>query len=185
MARGDQQASGAEGQANANSNEYNANANSLFSSLAPTLESEAAHPAGFDPEDEAAMETGALQSAGGGQSAAVGEGGLLGARTRNSGAVAEAIPASARAAGQNLSQNLLGVRSANAKLKNEQQQAGISGLTNLTGLETGATNNALGEVASNSNANTNAENASWDWSKDILDPALQAGGQAAGAALGG
>ena len=179
MARGNPQASGAAGQSNANANEYNANANSLFGSLAPTLESEVAHPAGFTPEDEAAMETGALQSAGGGQAAAVGQGGLLGARTRNKGAAAEAIPASARVQGQDLSQNLLGIQGANAKLKNEQQQEGISGLTNLTGLETGATNTALGNVAPLVNANTGAANSSWDWAQDTLDPLLSAGGNAA------
>lgn len=120
------------------------------------------------------METGAQQSAGGSQSGAVGQGGLYAARTRNKGGAAAAIADASRGAGQQLSKNLLGIRSANANLKNEQQQAGISGLSNLTGLETGASNNALSNVAGLSNANTNAENASYDWAKDIFDPILQA-----------
>ena len=151
------------------------NANSLYGSLAPTLEGEIAHPAGYAPSDLSAMETGAQQSAGGSQAGAVGQGGLYAARTGNKGAAAAAIADASRGAGQQLSKNLLGIRSANANLKNEQQQAGISGLTNLTGLETGASNNALANIAPLSNANTNSENASWDWSKDLFAPLLSAG----------
>lgn len=184
MARGSDQATGAATTATNNSNAFNANQQSLYSDLAPTLEAEAAHPAGFNPADEAAMETGALQTAGGSQAAAVGAGNLLGARTRNKGAAAAAIPASARATGENLSQNLLGIRGANAKLRNEQQQAGISGLENLTNTETGAENTALGQVAPDVNANTEQENESWNWAKDLLDPALSAAGAAGAAKLG-
>ena len=158
------------------------NANSLYGDLAPTLESEVAHPAGYAPTDLSAMETGAQESAGGSQAGAVGQGGLYAARTRNKGGAAAAIADASRGAGQQLSKNLLGIRSANANLKNEQQQAGISGLSNLTGLETGASNNALGNVANLSNANTNAENASWDWSKDLFAPILDAGAKAAAGA---
>lgn len=183
MARGDQQASGGEGQSNANANSFMGNANSLYGDLAPQLESQAANPQGFSPADESAMETGALQSAGGSQSAAVGQGGLLAARTRNAGAGANAISDASRGAGEQLSKNLLGIRTANAGLKQHQRDTAQSGLEGLTGLETGASNNALGNVASLSNANTNAENASWDWSKDLLSPILGAAGSAAGGYL--
>ena len=155
------------------------NANSLYGNLAPTLEGEVAHPAGYAPSDLSAMETGAQQSAGGSQAGAVGQGGLYAARTGNKGAAAAAIADSSRGAGQQLSKNLLGIRSANANLKNEQQQEGISGLTNLTGLETGAANTALGTIAPLSNANTNAYNSSYDWATDILDPTLKAASGAA------
>lgn len=126
------------------------------------------------------METGAQQSAGGSQAGAVGQGGLFAARTRNKGGAAAAIADASRSAGQQLSKNLLGIRSANAELKNRQQQAGISGLEGLTGLETGASNTALGNVANLSRANTDAANASWDWARDIFAPIVGAGGAAAG-----
>lgn len=174
MARGDQQSQGAAGQSNANANTFMGNANALYGQLTPQLESEVAHPAGYSPEDLAAMETGALQSAGGSQASAVGQGGLLAARTRNSGAAAAAIPEASRAAGQNLSQSLLGIRSSNAQLKERERQAGLSGLEGLTGTETGASNTALGNVASNVNANNGAVKNSWNWATDILDPTLQA-----------
>ncbi len=183
MARGDSTASTAETQSLANSGTAQGNANSLYGSLAPTLEGEVAHPVGFAPSDLSAMETGAQQSAGGSQSGAVGQGGLYAARTGNKGAAAAAIADASRGAGQQLSKNLLGIRSANANLKNDQRQAGISGLTNLTGLETGAANNALSNVAGLSKANTDAENASYDWASDIFAPILSAGGAAAGGRL--
>lgn len=183
MARGDSTASTAEKTSAANSGAFMGNANSLYSTLAPTLESEVAHPAGYAPADLAAMETGAQQSAGGSQAGAVGQGGLYAARTGNKGGAAAAIADASRGAGQQLSKNLLGVRSANAELKNRQQQEGISGLENLTGLETGASNAALGNISGLSQANTAAENASWNWARDIFDPILAAGGTAAGGYL--
>lgn len=174
MARGSSQATGAATQATNNSNTFGGNAGSLFSTLAPALTAEAANPTGYNPSDLAAMNTEAEQSAGGTQAGAVGQGGLMAARTRNKGAAAGAIADSSRGAGEQLSKNALGISVGNARLKEQQRQSGISGLEGLTGLETGATNQALGQVAGDVNANTGAENASWNWAKDILDPALSA-----------
>lgn len=126
----------------------------------------------------AAMRTEAEQGAGGGQAAAVGQGALLGARTRNKGAAAEAVADASRGAGQQLSNSGLRVQTENAGLKNQQRQSALSGLTGLTGMETQASNNALGEVAPNANANTNAANQSWDWAHYLLDPAISAAGSA-------
>lgn len=173
MARGSDQATSAAGTALSNSGTFGGNAGSLYSALAPELTTEAAHPAGFSPTDLAAMDTDAQQSAGGAESGAVGEGLLHAARTRNAGGADAAIGAGVREAGQQLSKGALGVRMANAKLKSQQQQEGLTGLRDLTGLETGAQNTSLGEVAPAVGANTNAENASWDWTK-VLDPVLNA-----------
>lgn len=174
MARGNPQASGAAGQSNANANAFMGNANSLYGDLAPTLESEVANPQGYAPADRTAMETGAQQSAGGSEAAAVGQGGLQAARTRNAGATGKAVSDASRGAGESLSRNLLGIRTADANLKSNQQQQGLSGLEGLTNTETGASNAALGNVAPLTNANTNAENASWDWAQDVLSPVLKA-----------
>lgn len=183
MARGDNQASGAAGQSNSNANQFLGNANQLFGDVAPTLESEAANPQGFAPADEAAMETGAQQTAGGTQAGAVGQGGLLAARTGNAGAAARAVSDSSRGAGEQLSKGLLGVRNANAQLKNTQRQDALTGLQGLTGLETGASNTALADVAPLVNANSNATGSWLD--SDILDPFAKAGGTAAAGALFG
>lgn len=159
------------------------NANGIFSSLGPTLESTLANPQGFSPADEAAMETGAQQSAGGTQAGAVGQGGLLAARTRNAGSTAKAISDASRGAGEQLSQNLLGIRGANAKLKNQQQNTAISGLEGLYNTGVSGGNQALGEVAPLVTANTGAINASYDPFTDIIDPLIAAGGNVGAAQL--
>jgi hypothetical protein len=137
------------------------NANSLYSNLAPSLMSQSAHPAGFSPADEAAMETGALQEAGGSQAAAVGQGNLTAARTRNQGGFGQAIADSSRGAGETLSRGLLGARNANASLKQHQHDTALSGLEGLYGTNVGGANSALGNVAPLVRADTDAENASW------------------------
>ena len=179
MARGDQQAQTAESTANTSANTFGGNANSLYSSVAPQLMQDAAHPTGFTPEQEANMTTAAEQGAGGGQAAAVGQGALLGARTKNAGAAANAISEASRGAQRTLGQNTLGIKLASADLANQKRSQALSELGGLYGTSAGASNNALGEVASNSNANSNAANASWDWAKYTLDPALEAAGNAA------
>lgn len=183
MARGSQQATTAASSAQGFSNTLQGNAAGLYSTLAPTLATEAAHPAGYSPTDLAAMNTAAEQSAGGSEAGAVGQGALHEQRTRNAGSAGAGIAEGVKSAGRNLSTAALGTQLENANLKQKQQQAGIAGEEGLYNTSVGGANNALGEVAGNVNANTNAENASWDWAKDILDPVLQAAGQSSGTIL--
>ena len=129
-------------------------------------------PPGYAGVNLAAADTAEQQSAGGGQSAAVGQGALLAGRTRNAGSADAAVGASTRAVGQQLSEGALQTRLKNAGMKMQQQQAGIGGLGNLY-------SENLGAVAPNVNANTEAENASWDWAKDLMGPMLGAAGGAA------
>jgi hypothetical protein len=138
----------------------------------PELQAEATNPQGYGPAELAEMNTAGQQSAGGTQSGATGEGALLAARTKNPGTAAAAIGQSARTAGEIASKGALGTQVANAQLKQRQQQAGLTGEENLTGLETGAGLTALGQVAPDVNANTGAANESWNWAKYILDPAM-------------
>ena len=167
MARGSPQASGAAGQSNANANAFFGNASSIYGNLAPSLESQAANPQGFGPADEAAMDTAAAQTAGGTEAGAVGAGNLAAARTRNAGGFGSAISDASRGAGETLSRGLLGVKLANANLKQQQRGQALSGLEGLYGTNVGASNQALGNVAGLVNSNTNAENASWDWTKPL------------------
>ncbi len=167
MARGNDQASGAATSAQGISNTAAGNAGALYGTLAPQLESEAAHPAGFAPSDMAAMETGVQQSAGGTQAAATGAGGLMAARTRNSGAPMAAVAKSARTGGEIASEGALGVQVKNAAMKEAQRRAASSELGNLYGVNQNSSVGALGQVASNVNADTNAENASWDWTQGL------------------
>lgn len=180
MARGSDSAKEAATTAQANSNTFSNNSQNLYSSLAPQLIAESAHPAGFTQPDLAAMTTDAQQTAGGSTGAAVGEGLLRSARTRNAGGSDAAIQAGVRSAGQELSKNALGIRTANARMKEGQRRSALGGVQGLLGTETGASNEALGIVPSAVNADVNQQNQSWAWAKNILQPAMQAAGGAAG-----
>lgn len=180
MARGSDQAKEAATTANANAGTYANNSANLYSSLAPQLIAESAHPAGFSQPDLAAMNTDAQQSAGGTGSAAVGQGLLHAARTRNAGGADAAIGAGVRDASQELSKNALGIRTNNARMKEGQRRAALGGLQGLTGTELGGSNQALGVVPDAVNADVNAENASWNGVKYILDPILAAASSGAG-----
>jgi hypothetical protein len=184
VARGSSTAQTASTDALNNSQSYAGNASNIFGDIAPTLEAQAAHPEGMAPTDQAAANTGAEQSAGGTQSAAVGQGALLSARTRNAGGADAAIDSSARRAGQQLSTAGLQTILKNASLKQQQQQNAEGELGNLYGTSVAGGNGALNATAANVNANTSAENASWDWATDILDPMIQAGGAMGAAKLG-
>lgn len=162
MARGSATADTASKTAAANSGTFMNNAQSLYSNVAPMLTSQAANPQGFNAADEAAMETGAMQEAGGTQAAAVGQGNLEAARTRNAGGFGQAVSDASRGAGETLSRGVLGVRNANANLKQHQRDTALSGLEGLYGTNVGGSNAALGNVAPLVNADTNAQNASWN-----------------------
>jgi hypothetical protein len=183
MARGSDQAKTAATTGQNLANTYSGNAGQLFNTLAPVLQSEVAHPPGFTPPDLAAMDTAAQESAGGSMAGAVGQGGLLAARTRNAGAGAAAIGQSARTAQENLGSAAVKTRLANAAEREKQRQSGISGLGALYGENVSGGNQALGIVPQAVNADTNAANQSWDWAKYLLDPAMAASGQAATGAL--
>ncbi len=179
MARGSDQATGAATTAANLSGSLENNAGNLYSGLVPQLQAEAAHPSGIAPTDLAAMKTGAMETAGGSEAGAVGQGALLAARTRNAGGADAAIQGSARDAGRNLSRANLGIDTANAEMKEHQKQAGLGGLEHLYSENLGTGVQSLGQVAPDVNADTNAYNSSFDWAKDILSPVLQASGQAA------
>lgn len=174
MARGSTQATTAASTAQNLSNVAGANAGQVYGQLAPELSAEAAHPAGFDPATEAGMNTAAQQSAGGANAAAVGQGALKAARTRNVGGSDAAIASGERGASDALSKRALDIQGENAQLKNHEQQAGLSGLEGLYSTDLGEAGSSLGQVAGNVNANTSAQNASYDWMTDLVAPLLNA-----------
>ena len=184
MARGSNQATAAATSAQNLSNTGAGNASQLYGALAPELMTEMAHPSGIDPASMAKIRTSNMQAAGGTQAAATGEGALLAGRTRNAGSADAAIAEGARSAGQQLSNANLKTDLADEQLKEAQRKSATSGLESLYGTNTNEALGGLGAVASNVNANTNAANESWDWAKYILDPAMQASGEAAKGYLG-
>jgi hypothetical protein len=178
MARGSQEARTAATSAQNISNTATGNAGALYSTLAPQLMNQAAHPPGMDPTTLAKMDTAVQDSAGGGQAAAVGAGALRAARTRNAGGSDAAIAESSRAASQAASKGVLGTQLANAELKAKQMSEAQRSLGGLYSANLGAGVDALGAVAGNVNADVNAKQQSWDWLK-LPGMFLQAGAQAA------
>ena len=177
MGRGSAPAETAANSANQISGQAAGNAGSLYGTLAPQLQAEAAAPAGIAQPDLAAMNTGVQESAGGTQAAAVGQGGLLAARTRNAGGADAAIADASRGAGETAAKGALGTQIANSQVKQRQQQAGLGGLESLYGTNEGSSIGALGEVAGNVNADVNQQNASYDWTRALsaISQAAQAG----------
>ena len=121
----------------------NAESQAAENQLNPIYSQEASNPQGYSPTELAAMRTASAQTLGGGVASAVGQGGLLAARTGNAGGAAAAIDSAAQQAGQTNSQNMLGVDDQNARLMEQQRQAGISGLNSIYDTGTQASINAL------------------------------------------
>ena len=177
MGRGIDQATGAATAAQGLSNTYAGNASNIFGALAPQLMSQAANPQGMGPTEMANADTAAQQSAGGSMGAAVGQGALRSARLRNAGAGDAAIGQSARTAGEQLSTAGLTTRLRDASMKHQQRTEALGGLSTLFGQNATAGNQALGQIAPLVNANTGAEDASWNWSKYLMQPLLGAAGK--------
>lgn len=163
MARGNDQAKQAATTAQNMSQGYNSNANALFGTLAPELTQQVRNPTGLSPTQRASMTTAGMQTAGGSMAGAVGQGALQAARTRNAGGSDAAIQESARNAAQANGNTALKTELADAELKEKNRQGALSGMGGLLGGQTSASIGALGQVAPNINANTQAENASWNW----------------------
>lgn len=185
MGRGNEQAQDASKSALASSGALQSRAGGLYNTLSPAIMNDITHPAGFSPTDLAAQNTAAQQSAGGSQAGAVGQGALLAARTKNAGAADAGIAESSRESGRALTDAALQTQVRNAMLKNAQRESALGMGTGLYGTNVGGSNNALGEVAQNVDANTNAENASWNWAKNIFTPIATSGIEAYGRIMAG
>jgi hypothetical protein len=135
------------------------NSGDLYSQLFPALKGEAMSPQGYAPLDKAAMNTASQQSIGGATAGAVGEGDLVGARTRNAGSFAPAADEAVRSGERQLSDNALNVDGQNANLKEAQRQAGLGGLGSMYGTNTSAMLSALGLGNQSTEAGTGATNA--------------------------
>jgi hypothetical protein len=126
------------------SSTYGNRASSNYNVLTPTLNQMATHPQGFTPQTKADMLTAAEQTAGGGNGATVGGAMQTAARTNNAGAYDPAIAQAGRDASTQLSDAALGVQNRNAMLQEQQRSQGLSGLGEMYGENTGASQNALG-----------------------------------------
>lgn len=152
--------SGVKGDELANSGAGNAlsktganNAASLYGTLSPELSTMATAPPGINPADMAKIQTSSMQTAGGANAGAVGQGSLLSARTKNAGTADAAIAKSGESAGQSLSKANLGTQVENQQVKQQQQQTGLKGEESLYGTNE---SEALGGLNASNNALKNA-----------------------------
>lgn len=174
MARGSAQATTAATTAQKQATTNYGNSNALFGPLSASLQTQMTHPSGIAPEDLARMDTSALEGGGGATAAAVGQGALRAARTRNAGGGDASLESSVRGGGETAARGILANRMKNVEVKSGQQERAESGLNSLFAENLGGGNQALGNVSSAVNADTQAKNASWNWAKDLFGPILSA-----------
>lgn len=107
--------------------------NQIYGDIAPQLESEAANPQGYNPQQMAYMNTASQQSLGGGAAATTGQANLEAARTNNAGGFSGAVGSANRATQRQSSQNALGIQEQQANLQQAQKQQALSSLQSLYG----------------------------------------------------
>lgn len=124
---------GVEGQALNGYGTASGQATNAYNTAMPIYQQMATRPQGYTPQEMANRTTASLQSLGGANSAAAGEGALASARTNNAGGYQAAIDDAARQSGAQQSQNVLGIMDQSDALQRQQQQEGLQGLSNIYG----------------------------------------------------
>jgi hypothetical protein len=143
------------GKENAYASTFGSNSGSSWNALFPTLTKDITNPEGLSAKEKADMNTASSQSTGGSVAGAVGQGGLMGERTKNPGALGTALDSASKHAGETNSKNALGVEVASSNLAHEKQQSALAEMGNLYGTNVkglgemlDAANNALGTYES-------------------------------------
>jgi hypothetical protein len=152
--------------ANVTAGGYGTAATGIGSTLVPELTQEAKNPTGYNPTDLNAMQVGAQQGAGGAAGSLVGQATTGAARSRNIGALPGQLDSIARSKTMADSNASLGIQSSNAKLKEQQKQAGLKGLEGVYGTDVGAQLKAEGLVPEDVDAMAKADQTGWG--KDLM-----------------
>lgn len=160
---------------------YGQQAQPIYNTLAPALTAEATNPQGMGQDALNKLRTSNMQSAGGSTGALIGQGTLEAARTRNVGGNSAALDEAARQGGRNLSASNLDTDLTNEKLKQVQQQSGLSGLQSMYGSLTADQLKALG-ISSDSYAQ--ASQAYQNPAMGLLNTAMAGAAQYASAKKG-
>lgn len=123
--------SGVKTDALANYGTNSANAAGAVNELNPIYSQMATGDDGLTPQQKADALTASSQSTGGGVASAVGQGGLLAARTGNAGGATAAIDDAARTAGVTNSANALNVQNQSDAIARQNQATGLNGLNSI------------------------------------------------------
>jgi hypothetical protein len=150
------------------------NAAGALNTINPIYSSMATNPQGLTPIQKANALTASSQSAGGGVASAVGQGGLLAARTGNAGGATAALDDAARSADVTNSKNALDVQNQSDQLATQNQRIGLAG---LNGIYDESNNQANASLNTATNVQPNF------WQKLALQ-GVQSAGQVGAAAAG-
>ena len=135
--------SGVEKNALAQSSTNSGTAAGALSTINPIYSRLATGTVGYSPTQQADALTAASQSTGGAVSGAVGQGGLLAARTGNAGGATAAIDDAARGAAATQSGDALQVQQQSDRLAQQNQALGLSGLNSIYQDSNGQATSAL------------------------------------------
>jgi hypothetical protein len=128
------------------------NAQQAFNQVNPIYAQLAQGNTGLTDQQKTDALTASGQSLGGGLASAVGQGGLMAARTGNAGGATAALDDAARQAAVQQSQNALAVQNQDAALKEQNRQIGLAGLNGIYNTGTGAQTSNLNTSVSAGNS---------------------------------
>ena len=161
------------------------NSNSLYNELDPMYTNEAVNPTGYNARDLSSMNTAIGQSTGGAAAGAASEGNLEAARTGNEGGFNTSLDKSVRDSVGAGTAGALSVQGANANLKEQQKQEGITG---LQGLDSQQNNDVLSSLGLQTQANNSLISAGQSgWFQNMLGLMNASGnlGKGVGSAMSG
>jgi hypothetical protein len=162
---------------------YGSSAAGIGSTVVPTLTRDVTNPTGFTPTEKNQQLVASQQGAGGATAGVTGAAGLAANRTRNSSALSSVLDQAARTKQQALSQNTLGIQTADAKLAQQKRQQALGGLEGLYGTDVGAQLKSMGIQDQDLSTAISAGNSGWLQNADstitALSGAAKTGGQIA------
>jgi hypothetical protein len=123
--------SGVEKNALNNSGQAVGQATTAYNTVNPIYSAMAKDPQGLTPVEKANSLTASEQSTGGGVASAVGQGGLMAARTGNAGGATAALDDASRMAGVTNSANALDVQNRSDQLATQNQRLGLAGVNGI------------------------------------------------------
>jgi hypothetical protein len=118
-------------------------ASGAVGTLNPIYSSMATNPEGLTPIQKANALTASSESAGGGVASAVGQGGLMAARTGNVGGATAALDDASRMADVTNSKNALDVQNQSDQLATQNKRVGLAGLNGIYDESNGQANASL------------------------------------------
>ena len=152
---------------------YGAGAAGINAQLLPFLTRQLNNPQGYTQQQTGSMLGAAEGGAGGSTAGLTTEANLAEARDRNSGGFSGALDQAAREKDKALAGTSEGIAAKSANLAQEQQQNAATDLDRMQTTDTDAQLKAMGLVAPDVNAQSNASS---DWFKDLSSVVGDAGG---------